>query len=196
LALQFGLPEVANLLKEAGASEPLAGEERFIAACTSGDEGEARRLQAIRPDLPASLAEAQLRLLPELAAAGANDAVRVMVELGWPIAVQGGDWNASALNHAVFRGDAALTRFLLEHGAGWRETHQYGDNVCGTLSWASCNEPAGGGDWVGCAEALVAFGMPAAEPDPQEQGYVVIDGRRKRFPDDVTDFLLGGPNAE
>jgi hypothetical protein len=110
--------------------------------------------------------------------------------------VQGGDWNASALNHAVFRGDAALTRFLLEHGASWRETHQYGDNVCGTLCWASRNEPVDGGDWVGCAEALLAFGMPAGEPDPEEPGYVLIDGHRKRFSDKVTDFLLGRSNAQ
>jgi hypothetical protein len=79
---------------------------------------------------------------------------------------------------------------LLERGANWREVHGHGDNACGTLSWASRNEPVEGGDWLGCAEALVAFGMPRAEPEPQESGYVLIDGRRMRFSDEVTDFLL------
>jgi ankyrin repeat protein len=190
-ALRYGLTEVAEMLSGATGPVTLPFEERFLAACAKGDAAEARRLQAERPDLPNALSEAQLRLLPELAAAGNGAAVEVMVTLGWPIAVAGGDWQASALNHAVFRGDAAMTRFLLQHGASWREMHGFGDDASGTLSWASVNEPEPGGDWLGCAEALVAHGMPGAEPGPVDSGTVVVDGRRKRFSDEVTDFLLG-----
>jgi hypothetical protein len=112
--------------------------------------------------------------------------------VGWPLAVRGGDWNASALNHAVFRGNAALTRFLLEHGATWTEQHGYGDNACGTLSWASFNQPVAGGDWAGCARALLDHGMPGATPDTQDPDWLVIGGRRKRFSDEVSAVLLGG----
>lgn len=189
LALRFGLPDVAELL---GQAEPPSQEERFIAACAQADEAAARRIQSQRPDLPRSLSETQLRLLPELAAQGCAEAVKVMVRLGWPIAVRGGDWQASALNLAVFRGDAALTRFLLEHGARWTEQHGYGDNACGTLSWASTNEPVEGGDWLRCAQALVAHGMPTARPDPEGSERVIINGHRKRFSEEVTEFLLGG----
>jgi hypothetical protein len=132
-ALQFGLTEVAKLLGERTGAETLADDERFVAACSSGDDSEARRIQAGRPDLPGALSAQQLRLLPELAAAGGDEAVRLMVKLGWPITVRGGDWDASALNHAVFRGNAALTRFLLEHGAEWTEQHGFGDNASGFL---------------------------------------------------------------
>jgi hypothetical protein len=114
-----------------------------------------------------------------------------MVALGWPIATPGGDWKASALNLAVFRGDANLTEFLLTHGASWREEHGHGDDVAGTLSWASINEPVEGGDWAGCARALLAHGLPAAAPDPDDVETVVMDGRRGRFSADVTEVLLG-----
>jgi ankyrin repeat protein len=188
LALRFGLRDVARLLEPVESSSP---EEQFIAACAEADEAAARRLQSQRSDLPQTLSEAQLRLLPELAAQGCDEAVKVMVKLGWPIAVSGGDWQASALNHAVFRGNAELTRFLLEHGASWVEMHGHGDNACGTLAWASCNEPVEGGNWLGCAEALVAHGMPTARPDPAGPERVIINGRRKRFSEEVREFLLG-----
>jgi Ankyrin repeats (3 copies) len=195
LALQFGLSDVAELLREHRGGEPISEEEQFVAACARGDEAEARRIRSRRPDLPTSLPETRLRLLPDLTAERADEAVRLMVKLGWPIAVRGGDWNASALNLAVFRGNAELTQFLLDHGASWKEEHGYGDNVCGTLSWASCNEPNDGGDWVGCARALLEHGMPGAKPDPEVPEWVLIDGRRKQFSDEVTEVLLGVRNA-
>jgi hypothetical protein len=137
-----------------------------------------------------------------LAAEGGDEGVQLMVKLGWPIAVRGGDWNATALNLAVFRGNAALTRFLLEHGASWQEEHGHGDNVCGTLSWASRNEPVAGGDWAGCARALLAHGMPGATPDPENPEnsenpeWVLITGRRKRFSDEVTEVLLDASSPD
>jgi ankyrin repeat protein len=191
LALQFGLTDAAALLRAQTDAPDISDEERFIAACARGDEAEARAVASRRPDLPASLSPAQLRVLPDMAAAGAEDAVKLMVRLGWPIAVRGGDWDASALNLAVFRGDAGLTRFLLEHGADWKEQHGHGDNACGTLSWASLNEPVEGGDWVGCARALLDHGMPGATTIPDDPERVLIAGVRKQFSDEVTEELLG-----
>jgi ankyrin repeat protein len=190
LALQFGLKDVADLLSRAGSRGSLSLAERFIAACALADEAATRQMLSEQPDLISTLSSKQLRQLPELAAEGCSDAVMLMVKLGWPIAVRAGDWEASALNHAVFRGDADLARFLLEHGASWKEQHGFGDNACGSLSWASMNEPAPGGDWLGCARVLVAHGMPVGSRDPAHPDAVVIDGRTKWFSDEVTDFLL------
>lgn len=190
-ALRYGLPEVAELLREAGADTPLAPEEQFLAACARGDGMEARRLQAANPGFPAALDDARLRIFPELAAAGCGEAVRLMADLGWPLEVRGGDFDASALNQAVFRGDAALARHLLASGASWKADHAYGDNVCGTLSWASVNRPVEDGDWAGCAEALLAHGMPTAERDPDDPDTVLADGRKRRFSDAITALLLG-----
>lgn len=192
LALRHGLPEVATLLQPAGHAAAPADDERFVAACAAGDEAAARYIQASRPDLPTTLDERRLRLLPELAAEGADTAVRTMVRLGWPVATRGGDWEASALNHAVFRGDAALVRFLLEHGADWRDRHGFGDDASGTLGWASLNRPVEDGDWLGCARALVAHGMPLGMPCADGSDDILLDGRRKRFSDEVAEFLTSG----
>lgn len=109
-----------------------------------------------------------------------------MADVGWPIAVRGGDWSASALNHAVFRGDAGMARHLLASGASWTEEHGMGDNVCGTLSRASSNRPVEDGDWVACAEALLDHGMPRARWDPVHPDCILVAGKSRRFSEDVT----------
>lgn len=166
-AMQFGLTGVAELLASVGAGEPLTLQEQFVAACAATNEVEARRILGEHPDIFSKLSEAQLKQLPELTEARNKAAVRLMVKLGWPIAVRGGDWGASALNLAVFQGDPKMTRFLLEHGASWTEQHGFGGDANGTLSWASRNQPQDSGNWVECARALVDHGMPILELDGQ-----------------------------
>ena len=73
-------------------------------------------MQRANPQIIRTLSDEQFRQLPDLAASGAGDAVRLMVEL-WPgRSLFPAATIVSAFNHAVLRGvDAALTRFLLEH---------------------------------------------------------------------------------
>jgi hypothetical protein len=196
LAWRLGLTEQTAVLRAAaGTTAPTAPTpaERFAAACAAADEETARTIQAQHPELPTALPPDMLRQLPEHAAQGCAPAVRCMVRLGWPVATTGGDWHASALNYAVFRGDAALAHFLLEHGAQWTEQHGFGDNCRGTLSWASCNTPDEDhepGDWLGCAQALVAHGMPGARPDPANAQGVLVGGVPACFSEELTAYLL------
>ncbi len=159
LAMLQGLSDVANALETRGAGDSLSLEDRFVAACARADEGEARRMLASKPDLLTTLSEAQVRQLPNLTEAGNGEAVRLMVTLGWPIAVRGGDWDASALNLAVFRGDAALTRFLLEHGARWTEQQGFGDNVNGDARLGLA-QPRGGSRRLGAQRLLSSTAFP------------------------------------
>ncbi len=76
-------------------------------------------------------------------------------------------------------------RAYVEAEAGTR-----GDRAARTLRWASCNEPPAGGDWIGCAQALLEHGFPRAVPDPGDPDWVLIDGRRKRYSDEVREVLL------
>jgi ankyrin repeat protein len=194
-AANFGLPEVMRLLTSGGTEIELTSEEAFVSACARADATEARRL--CTPGIYAKLTPAQLKQLPNLAMAGRDDAVRLMVELGWPIAERGGDIDGSALNWAVFRGRPELAEFLLEHGASFREQHGYNSDVLGTLSWASINQPRNDGDWPGCAGAMLRHGLPAATllaDEALDPAYrkVRIDGREMTVPEDVAEVLVGG----
>jgi len=182
LALRYGRLDAAALLRPRSLEEPIAPEEEFVAACARADRASAAALLRRDPDLVRRLSPDQLRVLPDCAAAGRADAVRIMVGLGWPIDVRGGDWNASALNLAVFQGDAELTAWLLAHGADWRVEHGYHDNVMGTLSFASTTEPVAGGDWLGCARALVGAGVP-------------LPPAAYRFSDEVADCFADAAQA-
>ncbi|TDR42026.1 ankyrin repeat protein [Tahibacter aquaticus] len=160
LARRMGLSDVAELLHGARVAGDDDDTEAFIAACASADQAAVQAMLAQRPRLIDALSFEQLHLLPDLVAEGADAAARLMVESGWPVAVRGGDWQASALNLAVFRGNSVLAAFLLAHGARHDERHGYNDNVYGTLSFASVAQPIAGGDWLGCAQALIDSGAP------------------------------------
>lgn len=189
-AAAHGLPEIMRLL--GGSLDALTEEEKFVGACARADVTEARRLY--KPGIFETLTSAQLKQLPNLAMSGRDDAVRLMVELGWPLATRGGDIDGSALNWAVFRGRAELTEYLLAHGASFREPHRYGSDVLGTLSWASINRPHNDGDWPGCAAAMIRHGLPrgqlAESPDRADSlRALLIDGRTMSFSEEVADVL-------
>lgn len=178
-AQMHGRTDIVKLLEERGIAQALSEEEAFIAACTRGDANAAQAIRQRMPDILGRLTERQLQAMPQLAAVGNIAAVRTMLALGWPREVKTA-WQATALNLAMFQGDAAMLRLLLEQGADWRTTHGFGDNAIGTLSFASQAEniadPAPR-DYRGCARTLIGHGVPAAA----FEGYT--------FSPEVTEFL-------
>lgn len=80
LARRMGLTDVAALLRDAGAADDGDEMEAFIAACARADRTAVGAMRARDPRLIDKLTVEQLHLPPDLAAAGADDAVRVMVE--------------------------------------------------------------------------------------------------------------------
>ncbi|HMI57242.1 MAG TPA: hypothetical protein VK511_04295, partial [Gemmatimonadaceae bacterium] len=161
----FGRADVVELLRDAGVDEPLDEMELFLSACARGDEPTARAMLSSAPDLISRLSARQLQTMPELAGMGNIAAVRTMLALGWPREVKTA-WDATALNLAVFRGDAQMAELLLNNGADWRTRHGYNENVIGTLSFASVEEPMeqpAPHDYEGCARTLLAHGVPAPD---------------------------------
>ena len=177
-ALLYGQPEAAVLLRGPEMTGALSREDAFVAACARGDGDAVLKQLTETPDIVQRLSENHLKQLPNLAAQGNFAAVKTMLETGWPVKVRGGDWNASALNLAVYRGDAQMTEFLLDHGANWQEKHGFGGNAMGTLGYASNNnvEEFEQGDWLACAKAMIAHGMPVPPNDYE-------------FSDEVTEYF-------
>lgn len=174
-AQEIGREDALALFAEVGSLPRPGGDpEAFVAACARGDEAAARKIAGRVPRIVDALSPHQLRLLPELAGLGAHDGVRTMIALGWPIETSTPDWGATALNLAVFKGDAAMTALLLDAGADWRAQHGFGDNVLGTLSFASRAEriadPAPG-DWLACALTLYSHGVPRSEFKARHFGF-------------------------
>lgn len=160
-AVRSGARDALALLQDNGQSA-LTPQEGFAAACAAGDEVAARAHLAAQPDAVKTLPPHLLRLLPEQAQRGRHDAVTLMLSLGWPVAVTG-DWDASALNQAAFRGDAAMVRLLLAHGARWDERNGYGGTTLGSCLHAACNEPVPGGDYAEVLTLLLDAGAPVPD---------------------------------
>ena len=159
LAALGGDAQTVAYLASLGHAAPQDAQAGFLAACAAGDAAAARGHLAVQPDAIAALDARALRLLPDQAQRGRLESVRLMLELGWPVAVQG-DWEASALNQAAFRGDANMVRLLLEHGARWHEPNGFGGNAVGSCLHASCNMPHPNGDYPAVLSMLLADGAP------------------------------------
>lgn len=59
-----------------------------------------------------------------------------------------------------------MAELLLQQGADWRTLHGFHDNVFGTLSHSSWNDPedpTAPRDYVGCARVLLENGVPFPE---------------------------------
>jgi ankyrin repeat protein len=162
LAAHTGDADTVAYLAGLGHVARLDEQARFLAACAAGDGDVARAHLAAHPAALRQLGSHALRLLPDQAQRGRHAAVQLMLELGWPVDVRG-DWDASALNQAAFRGDAALVRMLLAHGAHWHEPNGFGGNALGSCLHAGTNEPLPDGDYPEVLKLLLADGAPAPQ---------------------------------
>ena len=162
LAARNGDVSTVAYLASLGHAAPQDAPSRFLAACAAGDAVAARAHLALQPGAIKSLGADALRLLPDQAQRGHLDSVRLMLDLGWPVGVQG-DWQASALNQAAFRGDAAMVRLLLDCGARWFEPNGFGGDALGSCLHAGTNQPDPAGDYAAVLTMLLADGAPAPD---------------------------------
>jgi ankyrin repeat protein len=107
LARESGHLETLRLLMERSPDSL-----KLSLALDLGDKELFERLLAASPDMPKSLTPAERRKLVDAAQNCNLDAVRLMLEAGWPVDARG-QHGATALHWAAFHGQAEMTRFIL-----------------------------------------------------------------------------------
>jgi ankyrin repeat protein len=117
-AVRTGQGQVADLLAHYGASRALSSADEFLAACRRADRAAATAVLAASPDLAARLTAEDHRVLTGAADHGHIEAVRLMLDLGFPSGARSGqDDGATALHLAAAAGSTGTVRLLLDRGA-------------------------------------------------------------------------------
>jgi hypothetical protein len=168
VAHDFGHEEVFRLLMER-TPEDL----KLALACELGDDGVFQEFLSRHPDTASMLSEVQQRKLPDAAQNNNTNAVRLMLEAGWPVDTPG-EMGATALHWAGFNGNAQMVREILRfHPTLDLKSREYEGTA---LAWAVYGSGNGWhrdtGDFVGTIRALLEAGatLPphAEELEPSE----------------------------
>ena len=165
-AVRAGQDQVAELLARRGASTTLTPADRFLAACQAGDRAAATALLTGDPGLAARLTAEDHQVLAEAADHGRTEAVRLLLDLGFPPGARSGpDDGATALHLAAAAGSVATVRLLLERGADIEARDTSWDST--PLEWAAVGSGMRLGhdpdpDWAATVSALLDAGASTA----------------------------------
>ncbi|MEP6905271.1 MAG: ankyrin repeat domain-containing protein, partial [Gemmatimonadales bacterium] len=157
IARQFGHEDIFALLMERSSDEL-----KLAQACVLGERDIFEALIKHRPDIPQSLSPEERHKLVEAAEDNNTEAVKLMLDAGWPTDLRGME-GGTALHVASWFGNAEMVRALLKHGA---QLEIRGDTYNMTpLGWAlhGCQHSwrKDTGDYVATVEALLAAGAAA-----------------------------------
>jgi ankyrin repeat protein len=165
IAVRQGRTDIAELLARHGARDDTTDADRFLLACRQGNQAEAGRLLRATPGLPGQLGGDGQATLVDAAGHGQAEAVRLMLDAGFPLDARGQD-GATPLHAAAFSGSAQVVRLLLERGAdiGARDTTW----ASTPLDWATVgsglapvDNPAP--DWIATIRTLIDAGASTAD---------------------------------
>ena len=186
LAIRQGRGEMAELLSRFGAPADATDVDQFLAACLQAGRASAERQLSHHPDILDRLSDDDRAALTRAAAMGNAAAVRLMLDLGFPLQARGED-GGSALHHAAYAGGVDAVRLLLERGADIDARDTTWDSPA--LVWAlvgSGERPRRNPnpDWLATVRTLIEAGAST-------QGITVSPDDAKQPSHEVAEFLRG-----
>lgn len=170
VARRNGHVATAEGLLARGAGSALSARDRFVAACTAGDEAAARAQLDGGGVAVSDLDADDHALLVRAADCDRTEAVRVMLDLGFPLEAEGGDWQGTGLNHAAAAGHPETVQLFLARGADPEIENEFEGTALGALAWLSTHwngndifspgrsEAQRQRDLVACVDLLVEAG--------------------------------------
>ncbi len=178
VARDFGHEDVYQLLLERTPDEM-----KLALACELGDQATFREFLAKYPEAARALSVADRRKLPNAAQNNNTEAVRLMLEAGWPVNERGAA-GATALHWAAFNGNSEMTNEILRFGPDLTLKSLEHSDVA--LGWAIYGSGNGWrwdtGDFVGTVQALLDAGSmipPHAEKlEPSEEVLELLKSKR------------------
>jgi ankyrin repeat protein len=168
VARDFGHEDVWRLL-----TERTPEDLKLSLACELGDEAVFHDFLSKHPDAAKTLSETERRKLPNAAQSNNAEAVRLMLQAGWPVDTAG-EMGATALHWAGFNGNAEMAREILRfHPTLESKSREYEGTALAWAVFGSGNSwHRDDGDFVGTIRALLEAGanLPphAEELEPSE----------------------------
>ncbi|HEX4702778.1 MAG TPA: ankyrin repeat domain-containing protein, partial [Pseudonocardiaceae bacterium] len=181
IAVRRGSLDVARLLRRYGAHDDTTEVDRFLGACHRADRTAIRQLLAVSPGLPGRLADVDLAAIVDAAEHDEPAVVRLMLDLGFPMAVRRDD-GATALHAAAYAGRADVVDLLLALGADVNGPDGHWGST--PLAWATVGsgEQLGrAGDWASTVRLLLAAGSTtddawiAGKPPSERIGALLVE---------------------
>lgn len=160
-ARRRGRAELAAILIAHGAVDDTGDIDTFLDACARADRDAAQELLRRRPDLLGRLTDEDHSVLVDAADHGRLDAVRLMVDLGFPLETRGGEDGATPLHAAAASGSVDVVRLLIDQGADieapdatWQSSPLVWASVGSGFKLGHAADP----DWVATVQALIDRG--------------------------------------
>lgn len=156
VARDFGHEEIFRLLIDRSPEDV-----KLSQAFELGDEAIFRELLAQRPNLVATLTDADRRQLPDAAQNNNTAAVRLMLQAGLPVDALG-EYDMTALQWAAWHGNAEMVREILRFGPKLELNNAHEITALGSALHGSENSwHRETGDYGATVEALIEAGAKA-----------------------------------